>query len=145
MAMAEEQVMSSALVLQNEREKVMEKLQNMQLSNSTEKQRKRMMKFQCLFIKLNYDFFGLSEGQLKGFSAKEWEVLDELISRKARPWAIGQMLFTFGIPFFGWIIGPSIGLESGEFKSWLYLQHRKCFKKIYGKDLSPMFELLRKT
>ncbi|MBI2446655.1 MAG: hypothetical protein HYV51_02415 [Parcubacteria group bacterium] len=142
--MAEKQVMSSTLVLQTDREKLIEKLQNMQSNNLTEKQQKRMMKYRKLFVELNYCFFGLSEYQLKAFSAKEWKVLDELISRKAWPWAIGQMLFTFGIPLVGWIIGPSTGLNNeGMFKSWIYIRHRKYFKKIYGKDLSPLFESLK--
>ena len=145
--MAEEQVMPQALVLQNENEKMLEKLRNMQLGNLTAKQQKQLglakSQFFNEFNNLSYSFFGLSEDQFKAFSANELKVLDKLISRKARPWAIFQILFTFGIPVVGWIIGSAVGFGEGEFNSYLYLYYRKYLKKIYGEEFLP--EALKHT
>lgn len=138
--MAEERVISQALVLQNGHEKMLEKLRNMQLNNLTAKQQKKLSEhrkaFGRQFTKLSYSFFGLSADQLKGLDTDELKALDELISQKALPWKICQMLFTFGVPIIGWIGGSQIGFYGldGEFHSWLYLHHRRHLIKAYGKD-----------
>lgn len=130
--------MSQSLVLQSEHEKMLEKLQNMQLNNLTARQQEMLefskSKFFRLFKELSYSFFGLSDNQLKEFNANELKVLDKLISRKARPWAICQMIFTFGVPVFGWIIGME-GIDEVGYRSWSYLRHRKYLQKAYGENL----------
>lgn len=131
----------NALILQNEREKFISKLQDMRLNNLTAKQQKKLSKNQKRFLyefnHLSYSFFSLSEYQLKEFSKSELKELDKLISHKAWPWAICQMLFTFGVSIVGWLGGGFIGFWAGEFHSWIYLYRRKYFKKIYGKDSFP--------
>lgn len=133
--MAEEQVIQQALVLKNEDEKILEKLRNMQISNSTAKQQDRLKivkaRFYRDFTQLIYSFIGLSRDQLMEFSTDGLKVLDKLVSRKARPWAICQMLFTFGVPFLGWIIGSMLFSDGN---SWSYLHYRKYLIKVYGKE-----------
>ncbi len=142
--MAEEIVSqtSQSLVLQTEREKFFSKLQNMRLNNLTAKQQTDLsqskVRFIKFFISLSYIFFGLSREQLKEFNEDELKVLSELISRKARPWQIYQMLFTFGVPFFGWIFGgTALTDESTDFRSCKYLRYRKNLRKICGENYFP--------
>lgn len=133
--MAEERVMPQSLVLQTDREGVISKVTNMKLNNLTAKQQACLVKYQdrfkkC-FLKLVYDFIGLSESQLKQFRTDEIKVLDELIVRKAWPWAIFQVLFSV-VPFIGWI-AAGIGFGD-EYKSFSYLLNRRYLKKIYGEN-----------
>ena len=146
MAMAEEQVMSSALVLQNANEKLMEKLRNMQLNNLTAKQQSNLQKwtlgFMENFVLLSYSFYGLSVSQLKELDKAEMKELDRLISHKAKPWMIYQMIFTFCVPIIGWMGGTEIGLLEGGFRSCLYLRYKKHLVKNLGEDYFPFTRLL---
>jgi len=144
--MAEEKVMSQALVLDG----FSEKLRNMQLNNLTAKQQSKLknhrQQFILHFLSLSYSFFGLSPNQIKELSETEIKELDKLISRKALPWMIYQIIFTFCVPIFGWIGGPMFGLDvdDGGYKSWLYLRHKKRLVDNLGKDYFPFQELEQK-
>lgn len=133
--------MARALVLQSEHERTLEKLQHMQLNNLTAKQQIKLLEqkndFSLAFCKLSYSFLGLSEKQLKEFKTSELKTLDKLISRKAWPWAICQMFFTFGIPFIGWLFG-SMAFQDKDFKCWLYLRSRKYLRKVYRDEFSSV-------
>lgn len=126
---------SQSLILSTDLEKFMLKIRETNLANLMVKQQRKFYLFVVNFMALSYSFFGLSEGQLKELSEAELKVLDELISRKARPWAISQMLFTFGIPIIGWICGM-MHFSDGEFKSWSYLRYKKYARKRLSKDYS---------
>ena len=145
--MAEEKVTSQALVLQNANEKLMEKLRNIQLNNLTAKQQSNLQEwikeFIFIFVSLSYSFFGLSASQFKELNETELKELDKLISRKARPWMIYQMIFTFCIPIVGWVGGLQVGLLEGKFRSWLYLRYKKRLVKNLGEDYFPFTRLFR--
>lgn len=143
--MVEGQVMeqvSQSLVLQTEREKLLSKLQDMDINNLTERKRKYCRKFVENFIRLSYLFFGLSKKQLSELSETEIKELAKLISQKARPWAICQMLFTFGIPIIGWIFGAEFYFDNG-FSSWVYLNQISYFRRSPENDYFP-FDILKK-
>lgn len=146
--MAEEQIMSQAsqsLVLQTERERFLSKLQNLKSNNLTAKQQNDsssyLGQFADYFVLLIYKYIGLSRAQLKGFNASELKILDELISHKAWPRAIYQILFTFGVPVLGWLIGPCCWHDK-TFLSWRYIYYRQRLRKIHGKKFFP-FEILK--
>lgn len=144
--MAEERVVLQdyqSLVLQTEREKFLSRLQNLRLNNLTQKQQNDLSlysdKFTDSFVWLSYKFIGLSKKQLEEFSTNEIKILDELISRKAWPWAICQVIFAFGFPVIGWIFGNVFWYE---FKSWHYIYYRQRLRKINGKKFFS-FETLK--
>jgi len=142
--MAEEQVASSALVLQIEREKLLSKLHDLRMNNLNEEQQRNLSKLrfefvqQFLFVILS--LFSLSPKELRELNETEFKELDKLISIKARPWAICHILFTFGVPFVGWFFGAML-FDTGICHSWPYLRYRKRLMKAYGKDYFPFSEL----
>ena len=138
--MAEEQVMPQALVLQNENEKMLGKLRNMQLNNLTEGQLNKLVRKRRCFVEnfriLSNSFFGLSQIQLVEFSENELKVLERIINRKARPWAICQMIFGFCVPVVGWVF-----TMEGCLSNWEYICARKYLEKNLGKNWFPYNEL----
>jgi hypothetical protein len=127
-----------ALVLLNGRDKMMKKIYDFQSKNLTAKQQKKLDNVKCFFAgefqTLAYSFYGLSRKQLANFDANELKELADLLARRARPWAICQILFTFCVPVLGWLLGGIIGWDKEEFSSWHYLRYRRHLKKMLGKD-----------
>ncbi|MEK7198244.1 MAG: hypothetical protein AAB648_02150 [Patescibacteria group bacterium] len=126
--MAQEQVINQNLVLDGGKEKLAKRINGVKL-HQIEK------KFFRYFKLLSESFFGLSEEQLRKISIEELIVLDELISYKALPWAISQVIFSF-VPLIGWMSLLS-DFEYGCYRSLHYLYHRKYLKKVHGKNFLP--------
>lgn len=135
--MAKEQVASQALVLPNANEELMEKLRNMRLNRQKAKPQEDLeeyvYEFREYFESLSYSFFDLSEEQLRELSIDEIRALDKFIIRKARPWMICQMIFTFCVPIVGWYGGSSC-FADGTFESWNYFYYRSKLVKVCGEN-----------
>jgi hypothetical protein len=142
-----------ALVLLNGRDKMMKKIYDFQSNNLTEKQQYKLQQklnklqqklndteyyFIQFFKKLAYSFYGLSREQLADFDANELKELADLLARRARPWAICQMLFTFCVPGIGWAIGLE-GWFDRKFSSWHYLHYRRYLKRTLGEKNHLLF------
>ncbi len=134
--MAEEQ----GLIKQTPREELMQKLQGFKVGNFNAKEQGELQdiadRFTRHFCGLCWSFLGISKGQLKTLNDDELAELGEMLVHYARPWAILQQIFTYGVPVIGWIFG---GIEhaDGDIASWCYLSERRRLKKAYGKDYFP--------
>ncbi len=152
---------NEVLIQQNDVEKVLTKLNSFKEDNLTAKEKEKKdnigIRFAEHFDDLRWRLIGISDDQLKKLDRKETKIFADVIAKKAKPWAMAQMIFLIlyllgclaggvvsvscgfleAIAFliiFGWM-PPMVVIAQGE--SWHYLRYRRTLKKAYGENYFP--------
>lgn len=133
------------LVLPNDRETLLAKLDELKVEGLTQKERKRLRRIEIDFVDdlnhLCHRKCGIYLSELTAkLSDSELDELGRLIAERAvlRSWL--QKLFVYGLPIVGWVIGYldySFSNSHHLFTSWGYRRGYKQLKRVYGANFSP--------
>ena len=139
-----------ALILINNREKTLAKLDNLKIDGMTAMEKENMEKlskeFSKIFIHYCSKIFGLKPDQLKNLDKEDLTEIAEMIVEKTSKVTNLQKFVVIPllvlIPIAGWII-LELFIDDGTFKSSCYKRLYRKIKNHYGKDWFP-YEALKK-
>ncbi len=143
-----------SIVINNDREKLFQKLENFKTDNSQsmelERKNKHIESFLKSFRNLSCELFNVEEKQLKTLSIDELKEIEALLCEKVKNKSIIHKIIL--IPFFltpivGWFVYLLVLLDKSKYEkpthSWQYIFNRKELMKLNKNDF-PYDEVFKR-